>query len=706
MVAAGVATWVALLGATLWQANDDRAERGRAQEPRPAVGAHHSFEAFQTDTPYDGDVWTTIHVGALQDGADPATVTPPGVPAFLAPGTTYVSPAVRRAMARDPLAVGRVPGRIIGTIAESGLQSPDQLLVYSAGTPGPLWRRATGWGSPVVEVPRGSIPSGPLLGLVALLVGVPSILLARATSRMSAVSRQRSLAASHLIGVPIRTLATAAALDASLCAVTGFVGGSAVAIASVLAVHRTRLLGIEWFPPASVVSPPVALMVGLVLIGLISREAARSTRRDLQTPLSARAGGPRPTRPRRIVPMLLGVAGLAGMVFAYVVLGVHLRNGPAIVYFYAGGALATLGAFSAMPVVLQLWSRRPRRREPRSTESFLAVRRLSWQRDALAAACIGFTVVGLCCLVGAAALADLDNLSVPSAAGDEWDVQVAHDTDLAPTLAVPHAPRMLDVSGAAEGAEGVHHTLVADCSTLARIIELTSPGLGDRFTRQCHPGRTFRVASHGAPNVTRVVLPGGADSILGHSDVVAADPTGVTLPAGQRDILVFPGATDAQVDAYVSRVMAVAPEVQVSDLEADAFAPMVTPTRRLMLGCTIGGMLTAGALLVLCALDQRRLSRMDDARLVALGATRRLTARAHAETFARAAAVALGVGLLVGGLDGTVYDRVGGLAAGPGGTGVILALVAVAVATAAVVLTWLMALPEHRGALGEELRRE
>ena len=700
MLAAACATWVALLGVTLWQANEGRLDRGRAQEPRPAAGVHR-FDVLETDTPYRSDVWTTIYMGCLRAGTSQSPA-PPGLPMFLEPGETYVSPAVERAIGTDPLAARRVPGHVVGTIGEAGLQSPDQYLVYAGAEPGVSWRSASGWGSPVVAVARGSVPAGALLGLVGVLIGLPALLLTRATGRMTAIARQRSLAACHLLGVPVRLLETAAAVDALLCAFVGAVGGAGVAAATVLAVHGTTMFGIEWFAPPTVLSPAATVATGIALSALVALDAATATRRDLRKPLVARAGGPRPVPRWTLAPLLMGTAGLAGIVAADTVLRKRIDPGWAITYFFVGGTMAALGAVAGMPLILHAWSTRLRRRPHVSTAQFVAFRRLSWKRDAIASACIGLALVGIASLVGAGTLADLDAISTTGPAGDRYDLQGVDHSHLPAALAVATPLRMLQVS------HGRQTIDVAECATLAAFVDLTSPDAGAQFSAQCGAGDTFVIGSHAAAG--SVVLPRGAGGFLRRATVIAVNPVEYarthSKPAGQTDVIALPGRDEADVDDYVSRIMAVAPEVQVTDLSADSYAPVVAPTRRLLVACTALGTLTASALLILGALDQRRRSRIDGARLVVLGASRRLTARIHAVAYGHGVTAALAVGLIIGLLAAMVYDQVGGLVASPGSLGVTLAGLAVIIAVVAVFVTWATALPEHRAALTEEIQRE
>jgi len=702
VLAAALATWVAILGLGLWWANNDRFDRGLAQQPQAATQAHR-FDVFQSDVSYRGDVWTTVLMGGLRAGVDPYQVTPPGVPAFPTAGTAYVSPAVREAIAHDSLAAGRVPGRIVGTIGEAGLQAPDQLLIYAGQAPGPRWRKAQGWGALVVAEPRGSIPRLPLALTAGILVGIPALLLIRATARMAAVARRRSLAACHLLGVPVRTLVTASAFDAMLCAAAGVVCGMTLSMLTLVALHDTQVLGIEWFLPPSIIRPSAIAIVAAAVTLLPALDTARSTRRDLRALLAARAGAPTPTRWWLLTPLVVGVAMLAGALAAYLV-GVAPSPTMRLTCLFVGTPVAALGATAGLTLVLAAGSSYLRRRQAQeTTAAFVAVRRLTWQRESIAAACVGLTIVAVGTLVGAGMLTDVNAISPIQPGGDMWDVQVADESRLDAALQVPGALRMLEV------ATGRQTTDIADCATLEKLVERFSrepKTTGALFARQCRPGHSFRIVSDATPGGADVTLPPGEGDILRGTQLVATDPVSATLPPGQRDIIAFPGAEQRDVDDYLSRILQVAPATEVTNLDADPFAPMVAPTRRLFVTCTTAGLVTSVVLLILGAVELRRRGRIDDARLIALGGTQRLTARIHAITFGLGATFALGIGLLVGGLAGTLYDRIGGLVANPGLLGVGMGSIAVAIAALAVLLTWLAALPQSRRALSEELRRE
>lgn len=695
IAAAACAVFVAVLGATLWQANADREARGQAQQPRPSSAEDSTFEVRQTDTPYDGDVWTTVFMSGSADA--PA---PPGLPEFPSPGATYVSPAVEVAMGTDPSLAARVPGTVIGTVGTPGLQSPDQYFVYAGAEPGAHWRHAKGWGSDVVAVARPSVPSLALLGLIAILMGLPALMLARATGRMSAVTRQRSLAACHLLGIPSRALVTASATDAALCGLVGGVAGSIGAAVAVLLVHDSTLLGIAWFPKAMLISPTVLVVSIVGLATLVALDAAKSTRKDLRNPIAGRAGSPRPLRTWTATPLFVGILGLASIVATSHLLGIHVPPAWAITYFFVGGVATTIAALAGLPVLVAGISRRLRLWSGRSAATFVAVRRLSWQRDSIASAAVGIVVVAISGLVAAGALADLKALSPEHPEGDRYAVQGLAGTELAEALDVPAPARMLQVS------DGPRTTNVAECPMLVEFVELSHPGAGESFRDQCEPGMTFRLATQGSPGPDRIVIPGLLDSAMRGSTMVALDPSTPPDLKGQHDIIAYPGPHQSDVDEYIGAVVAVAHQAEVSNLTADPYKPMVPPTQHLLIVCMLFGLLTAAALLVLTSLDAHRRARADGARLVAIGASQSFAARVHTLTYALGVAVALGVGVLIGGLNATVYDIAGGLVPHPGGIGLLLALIAVLVTAAATIGTWLTVRRAHHGTLVDDMRFE
>ncbi|MFT4009250.1 MAG: hypothetical protein QM655_04325 [Nocardioidaceae bacterium] len=679
VLAVAVVLWALLVAAALWQANLDRHARGLGQLPDPGARGDRTFAAYTTDVPYRGDVMTTVFVGAARQQALP----PPGVARFPAAGEVYVSPAVRRAMVSDPAFSARIPGRIAGVIGASGLQSPDQYFMVIGATPGEHWRRAHGWGNPALSVTRPSVPNGPLLGLVACLVGIPALLVVRATGRMSAQSRQRSLAVCHLIGVPSRALRRAAGLDAALCAMAGAVLGTVLAIGTVLLVAPTRWLGIAWYPPSSILSIPIVLIAMASVIVAVAMDASRRTGELLESPLASSAKEPTPLRVWRVVPLVVGVCALAGVVAGRVVLGVMPPDQYTVWYMLGGGALASVGAVTGLPAVFAWVSARLRHRSTGSSARLVALRRLSWQRDSIALSVLGLVIVSVSTMIAAGVVADLAALSPIGRHGDAYAVEGLSRPELDTAASVPAYARYVEIS------DGTRTNYVAECAQLERLVGLEGPGLASQFAAQCRPNQRFVVAATGQASAHRMVLHGLGNSTPFEGTVISSDPATVSLPSGQTDLLVYPGRSDRAVDTYFSQVLAVAPQANATNLSADAYRPMVVPTRRLMLGCGLVGFLLGAVLMLVTTLDARRRSRGDSARLAILGAPRVFAAHVHAATMALGAAVAVGIGLTVGLLCSLVYTMTGGLTTGPGALGWAFAGIATSLAAVVVLASWI-----------------
>jgi hypothetical protein len=311
--------------------------------------------------------------------------------------------------------------------------------------------------------------------------------------------------------------------------------------------------------------------------------------------------------------------------------------------------------------------------------------------------------VPVAALVGAGAIADLDAMTVSHPEGDTYALQGLRGAELRAALKVEVPLRLLQVTPRADTSNTID---VADCATLRSFVELTSPDVGELFARQCRPGATFTIVSEGRPGLHRILLPPESAGLLRDATIISTNPASVSLPAGQRDLIALPGADRQVVQDYVSRVMSVAPQVQVTDLSQDSYAPFVQPTRRQLFMCTGIGLLAASALLTLASLDNRRRTRLDDARLVALGASRRLAARVHAVTFGYGATVTVSIGVLIGTLGALVYDHVGGLASGPGGLGLAVAGGSVLVGGAAVLMAWAVVATQTDDTVAQDLHRE
>jgi hypothetical protein len=674
ILASALVVWAVLMAVCMWSGNRDRAERGLAQLPAPGGAAMGNFRAYHTDNPFRGDIWTTVFVG----DTDASTDLPPGLAHLPVPGQAYISSAVAEAVRRDPAVAGRIPGKVVGIVGDAGLQSPDQFYVVAGARPTDAWPTAHGWGGDALGVQRPAIPAGPLVGLLAALVGLPALMLAWIGGRMAATARQRSFASLHLLGVDRRTLATAAAVDAACAAAAGSIIGVSLAAALVSLTHDTTVLGFAWFAPPTLVAPGWALVTCAVTTCFMAWDAGRMASATGTDSLAASAGAPRRLRKWPLLG-LLAVAAMGGLAISHA-LGRTTSSGIGVLCFYVGGGVAVLSLAAGMPALLEWLARRLLRRHG----ALLVARRLSWRRDNIASAVVGIGLVAVTSMVGVGIVADLSAMSPANPTGDVYDIQGVPDAQLGAVLGVPSALSYLEID------RGKKSTKVLTCASLTTLLHRAET-LAPTADVPCETGSgTPLVASaHGQATRNHLVVPALKGTVLQGSTVIIADPQSFVGTdvyagiAGQRDVMTMPGPRQSDVDTYLDAVLSSVPSAQVSELAVDSFHSMVSPTRRFLLLCTAVGLLIALALMLFTARDAQQGTRADAARLMVLGVGRARVARVHADAYGAGLGLAAVTGISVGLLTATVYDIAGGLVGGPGGLGVVVVLLTGLVVAAA-----------------------
>jgi len=679
VAALALAAMVGLVAVCLWAGNQDRAERGRAQEPRSAFGQDPAFRVSKTDAQYAGDVWSTVFVS--DDRGDAAA--PPGLSAFPEPGQTWVSPAVAHALEQDPAARQRITGTVVGVIGELGLQSPDQYFVYSGLTHDQnqdAWN-AGGWGSPADTSERPSIPSGPFLAILGALVGLPVLLMVRASAQLSEEARTRELVTLHLLGVPVRLLATAAATRTLVTAALGCLVGSILACAVVLTVSADATLGISWFRPSTILpwAPTTLIVLAVCLTTTLS--TYRRTRRALRAVETARSGEPRGRPALVALPMALGIALLAGIVIPHLLLGAKLSSGTTYNYFLAGTSLAVLGSLACLGMILRGVGKAMCRRGP-GVLRLLGGRRLWWDSNVIARSVAAIMIVITCGMIGAAAISDLEHLSTTSAIGDQYTVSLTDTQSGRAVLDVPVAVSVLSARTSR------HRLWVGTCEDLAAVASATSPSVGTAFANVCGDGERFEVDDRHLPGISQTDLDEGR--------FWSVPPSSYRGQLRHGELLAYPG--EDHVDDYLSAAIGADPTLSVTNTSADSYAPMIPPTRRVFLIGMAGGVLVATALLIVTTIDGVQRSRLPGARLVVLGASRQLTAQVVAIAVGTAAVAITVVSLVIGWLCGMTYDIAGGTGATPGGLGLSVTAWGAAFAAITVVAAWLVS---RRGAGSE-----
>jgi len=323
VTAMAVAVGVALLLTVLaefhaFQANADRqcwectgtsSAAGPPAPPPARLPAHGELWNDNVDF-YQGQTIERLDLAAL----GPRAPVPPGISRLPGPGQYYASPALAallRTVPADELG-DRFPGKLAGTIGDTALTGPGELVIFVGYTPAAL---KTVTGTQLVTSISTSVPSTVftpffrwafVVGAAAVLF--PILILVSTATRLAAARREERLAALRLVGATPPDIRAIAAVEAAVTALAGTVLGTGVFALVRPALATAAPIGTEYF--ASTVTPTVwgyaAMLVAVPVASAVA--ALLSLRRVQVSPLGvSRRVSPPPPSPWRLTVLAAGV---------------------------------------------------------------------------------------------------------------------------------------------------------------------------------------------------------------------------------------------------------------------------------------------------------------------------------------------------------------------------------------------------------------
>ena len=317
-VAVAAGTVLLLLALCVAPAVQARADRtawlsplfGPAAAPVVAADSPVPHTTVMTSRDHFGP-WS-IDVAALA-GSGPDAPLPPHLSALPAPGQALVSPALAELMADEPELADRY-GQVTGTLDLRALAGPETLLAVRGAQPSDVSYFETA----VTAFPtRGDTPDlTPIVRIVLLLAAVallaPIALLIAMTTRLTAATRDRRLAALRLAGATSRQVAQLAAVESALAGVGGVLAGIGLFFTvRPLATGITFYDDEPWFT-SDLTPSPLAFAAVLLGVPLVVAAATQLTLRRVATsPLGvARRTTGRPVRAWRVLPLAVAVPAL------------------------------------------------------------------------------------------------------------------------------------------------------------------------------------------------------------------------------------------------------------------------------------------------------------------------------------------------------------------------------------------------------------
>jgi ABC-type lipoprotein release transport system permease subunit len=570
------------------------------------------------------------------DGA--GAPAPPGVPRVPATGEVFVSPALQRLLSTADgrsLLAPRIPGRVVGQIAPSGLMGPTE-LVYYAGASGLVEnvsaRRLTAFGD---AIPHDGL--NPVLALVVVIVLValllPVAVLVGAAVRTGGEDRDRRLAALRLIGADQGMARRIAAGEALVSAAFGLVLGTLAFFVARSFADRISIWDTSVY--ASDVHP--SLLLGLVVVFGVPAAAVLvsllALRRVVAEPLGVVRRAEDTRRRRLWWRLLLPAAGLLALAPAAGQGADQISQ-----LRVAVGVIALLiGVAALLPWVVE---RVVGRLGAGKVAWQLAVRRLQLDPGGPARAVSGITVA----VAGAIALqmvfsgiqdefkkdtgADLSRATLYATLKDGSVSAATAATRLGTVPGVRSSAGLSAYDSGRDPAMPESTLTVAPCATLRELVAVTACTDGDVFfTREAPRGQlTFGATTWTVPAGAREVSPRADPTGLERGGVFATPAAirGVDLPEPYVSVFVRTDRRPDTLERLRNAAVTIDRGLQIQELHRTRTDHQFAQLRRAML---IGASIVIGLIglsLLLTALEQLRERRRLLAVLVAFG-TRRST---------------------------------------------------------------------------------
>lgn len=397
-VMVGVAVFLLLTAA--YQAFGERSRRSSWHTPITA-----SPTALMPDTELTahtaGAASTLDHVGnrtvtvLLVATTEDTRVRIPGSDVVPRPGQYLASPAMADLIASMPAdQLAERYGQQVGVLSEDAVEGPDSLVLV-VGMEAP--RLAAWQGSEQPQVVTGFVGHDYaaqayriVAAVGALAILAPVLLLIAIVTDLGAAQRAERFATLRLIGATPGRVARLAAAETAATSALGAVAGIVLYLALIPAAARLTIGSSRFFARDLLTSPLVMILTAVGVVGGATAVSWWRTRRADVGPLGAsRERRERAPRPVRLLPLLLGLAGLTAVRLA----GGRLST-TALVTLLIGSFLSTmLGLLWAGPL-LTCWAARAARRRARTAAQVMGLGRLV-QHPRAAFRAVGGMVVAL-----------------------------------------------------------------------------------------------------------------------------------------------------------------------------------------------------------------------------------------------------------------------------------------------------------------------
>ncbi|WP_116199801.1 FtsX-like permease family protein [Amycolatopsis circi] len=611
----------------------------------------------------------------------PNSPVPPGLDRLPAPGEVIVSPALAERLnsAEGASIKARLPGNVVGQIAEPGVSDAADLTAYYGSTAAEI--KAEGenassvysYGKPAEGLALSAIMWMVVAPIAAVLL-LPLLIFVTTASRMGAAQRERRLAALRLIGVDARQIKRVAAAESLVGAVIGLVAGGALFYALRPFMGDWLPFGLRVFADDFTPSWISLLVIVLLVPGLAVGSALFGLRRTIVEPLGVvRQGKP----VRRRMWWRWTITGI-GVVFLLGTLVVSPGSGDqvAATALAVGSVFLLIGVAALLPWLVERIVERLQGGPPSWQ---LAVRRLQLDSGTASRVVSGLVVVLAGTILIQGVLTSMSNRTSRSyqapdgvaAAPVRVDTTTAHEAEVRQRLSGVAGVTGVHSAKSLQFKSGEQHVFgtLGDCVALKTQANIGNCADGDVFyvagsSAQPVPQGELQMTDYRkstevdgpkwtAPGNIRVV-PASNDAKAVASDLLVTPGAlgGVQAPGERLQLLVAgPGGADALIDRVATAVRPLAwkAEVGKTDFMSDFGGRddrMLASFRAVLLTASLFVLAVAAMSLLMLSIEQISERRRPLAALSASGVPIGVLARGS--LWQTAVPVVVGVVLAVG----------------------------------------------------------
>lgn len=635
--------------------SNDRQARLIASTAKPAQGKAFDFYIRTRVLSYKQLPLTIELVGSDRLNA---SSPPPGLDEFPRRGVAYVSPQLKKEIARDPSLTFRLPGEINSQeIRPDGLVSPNELRAIVGVNPAALRSDmgSSGWGAVIAGYTDSFIPTSAFVLSSLLLVGLPLLLLLLVIGKLADSRRMARNRLFTLLGMDTGYRLRVESLETSILAFAGgLVGGLLGMIFS--SQIAEAFFGYRSFP----IPLRESLVIFLEVLFILVTIALLLTKLRHYGYRNALSGKPKKTQFVPFAWKILTGISLLSLVLIVLFGKFHpdyfLASSFVTVLLVVASFGLMLGGYKVIDAILTRVTHL-KRFQAMDVPIFLAVRQIRMTSGLVARSSAGFLVMLIISAISVSFVYDLNSLSQTPIGGLVLSITVPKEGANGAIFKVP-SKAMAYITN---GSEIPHPKSYASCESVKLLVGNMMTANGE----ECQNNRQYDLVSSRSETTGSLgnvlIIPNWKSSVLSSTSTLVTMAPGLHTSARKGDLIIVSLENGDHSDRFISQAMKIQPLLYIDYVNIDTSSVYRLPTiKRIVYSLTFVGFLLGICTFYLGQLERFISRKQSRYFLSLLGTPRSVLDRSDELEFSINAWTVLALGTAVGWIIGSAYLALGG----------------------------------------------